>query len=135
MIKKAVILLGTLAAFVFAQSSTTDEMMYRELKRQKASGITSLVLGTAIMASGITLTAVNHGNFKEGGSRVNEKDAKSKERSGYVAGGLITALGLGVNLTAIPIFKRRSRMLETAKGETAFNLIVSPNSITFSAAF
>lgn len=136
MIKKAIILCVSLSAFVFAQNgSSTDEMIYRESKRLKASAITSLALGTAIAASGITLIAVNYSNFKDGGSRHGEEDAKSKERGGYVAGGLITALGIGVNLTAIPIFKRRNRMLEDAKGANAFNLIVRPNGISLVGAF
>jgi heme/copper-type cytochrome/quinol oxidase subunit 3 len=137
MIKKALVFCVLFAAFVFAQSGggSTDEMIYRESKRLKASAITSLSLGTAIMASGITLTAVNYSDFKEGGSRAGEENAKSKERGGYVAGGLITAMGLGVNLTAIPIFKRRNRMIETARNETSYSLIVKPDRITFMAAF
>lgn len=137
MIKKVIVLCVFLTAVVFAQnqnSGTTDEMIYREGKRLKAAGITTIGLGTAIMASGIVLSVWNYNDFKEGGNRYGEENAKSRERGGYAAGGLITALGLGVNLMSIPIFQRRSRLLNDAKGVTT-NLIVKPNGITLVGTF
>jgi len=135
MVKKVIVLCVFLAAVVFAQNGgTTDEMIYREGKRLKAAGITTLGLGTAIMASGIVLSVSNYNDFKDGGPRNGEENARSKERGGYAAGGLITALGVGVNLMAIPIFQRRTRLLNEAKGITT-NVIVKPNGISLVGAF
>ena len=134
MIKRIAFILSIFSISSVLAQGNADEMVYREAKRLKATGITTLALGTTITASGITLIASNYNNFKEGGSRANEDDAKSKERGGYVVGGLITAMGVGVNLTAIPIFKRRSRMIEEARSDR-FSLIASPNGIRFAGTF
>ena len=130
MIKKTAILCAFLTAFAFAQGGSSDEMVYREAKRLKAAGITTLILGTLTTASGIALIATNYNDFKDGGRRAGEDG----EAGGYVIGGLVTAMGIGVNLTAIPIFKRRSRMIEDARSDR-FSLIASPNGIRFAGTF
>jgi len=136
MIKRTAILLSVFLTMSVLAQGSTDEIVYRESKRLKAAGITSLALGTTTMACGIVLSVSNYNDFKEGGSRANEENARKKARGGYAAGGLITALGVGINLTAIPTFQRRKRMIENARAEQPhFSLIAKPNGLTFVTTF
>ena len=117
MVKKLTFLLcGFLSVVLFAQD-TTDEIVYRESKRLKAAGITTLVLGTGTIAAG-TVTLVS-----------------KPAAGGYVAGGLICAFGVGIDLLAIPIFKHRKQLVEQARQNTKISLIAKPNGLSFVAAF
>jgi hypothetical protein len=127
MIKKLAVLLCVLLPLASFAQDSIDEFVYRESKWLKRAGVTSLILGTATTAAGVTVIAVNYKNFN-GGNRTGEDG----ETGGYVVGGLITALGIGVDLLAIPIFKNRREMIENARSS---HLIARPNGVSFVTTF
>lgn len=126
--KLAVLLCGFIAAASFAQDLAADEYVYRESKRLKTSGIVALTFGTTTAAVGIVTMTQNY-------KRINKEGAEIENRAGgYVVGGLISAMGIGVDLLAIPIFKHRKEMIENARGAQA-RLIVKPNGVSFALTF
>ena len=126
--KLAVLLCGFIAASSFAQDFASDEYVYRESKRLKTSGIVALTFGTLTAAAGITTIAQNYKETHKEGANIENK------AGGYVVGGLISAMGIGVNLLAIPIFKHREEMVQNARSAQA-HLIVKPDGVSFALTF
>jgi len=127
--KLAILMCGFVALSLFAQDFAADEYVYRESKRLKTSGIVALTFGTLTAAAGITTIAQN---YKE----IHKKDANIENKAGgYVVGGLITTMGIGVDLLAIPIFKHRKEMVQNARGDAQAHLIVNPRGVSFALTF
>ncbi|MDR0303368.1 MAG: hypothetical protein LBH98_01175 [Chitinispirillales bacterium] len=130
MIKKLTVLLcGFLSVILFAQDST-DEFIYRESKRLKSAGIATVIIGTVTTASGaVTILQTYKDSHRT--NRANDGNSNG----GYVAGGLICALGIGMDLLSIPIFKHRKEIVDYTRQNARISLIVKPNGLSFVAAF